>query len=112
MYSIVSGAHDSAVTHAPNAVLSIDDAPLSAVVEPEGLAKCPRCHRLDEALTNASVAAGEYWRCGRCGSLWDQTRLATVAAYTAWDVARQLRLRSDGDGGVAAGTPGPHAANV
>ena len=111
MYSIVPGAHDSAVAHAPDAVLSID-APPGAVVEPEGLARCPRCHRVDEALTNASVAAGEYWRCARCGSLWDQTRLATVAAYTDWDLARQLRQRSDGDRPVAVGTPGPGAASA
>ena len=115
MYSTVPGAHDtheSAVAIAPKAVLSIDDASLGAVVEPEGLATCPRCHRVDKALTNASVAAGEYWRCARCGSSWDQARLATVAAYTAWDSARQLRQSSDKDRRVALGTAGPGAASA
>ena len=115
MYAIVPGTHnphDSAVAHAPKAVLSSDDARLAAVVEPEGLARCPRCHRVDEALTNASVAAGEYWRCARCGSSWDQARLATVAAYTAWDLARQLRQSPDMDRRVAVGTAGPGAASA
>jgi hypothetical protein len=115
VHSIVPGAHDphdSVVAHAPSAVLSIDDARLGAVVEPEGLARCPRCHRVDEALTNASVAAGEYWRCARCGSSWDQARLATVAAYTAWDLARQQRQRPDEGLRVGVGTVGRGAASA
>ena len=59
---------------------------------PEGFATCPTCHRVDTALTNASLAAGANWRCGRCGQMWDQKRIATVAAYAVWDSARQQRL--------------------
>jgi hypothetical protein len=79
------------VVQAPTAVLPLDVALTDTIVEPDGLATCPRCHKVDAALTNTSLAAGEYWRCGRCGSMWDQARLASVAAYAAWDLARQVR---------------------
>ena len=76
---------------APSSVLPLDVALTATVVEPEGFATCPTCHMVDTALTNALLAAGDYWRCGRCGSMWDQTRLAIAAAYAAWDSARQRR---------------------
>ena len=79
------------VAQVPIAVLPRDIPLTEPVVEPEGLATCPRCHVENTALTNASLAAGAYWRCARCGSNWDQRRLATVAAYAAWDSARQQR---------------------
>ena len=107
MSPIVPGAyeqHDSTVAQAPNRVLALDVALTDTVVEPDGPATCPRCHMVNTALTNASLAAGGYWRCGRCGSTWDQTRLATVAAYAAWDLARQLRHMRPDDARVTVGT--------
>lgn len=92
VYPIIPGAHESEnsiLAQAPGPPLSLHVVRTDAGVEPEGLATCPMCHKVDVALTNVSLAAGEYWRCGRCGSKWDQARLATVAAYAAWDLVHQ-----------------------
>lgn len=92
MHPIIPGAYEqetSILAQAPGPMRPLHVAPTDSVVAPEGAAICPMCHRVDVALTNASLAAGGYWRCGRCGSQWDQARLATVAAYAAWDVAHQ-----------------------
>jgi hypothetical protein len=112
--STVLAAHqppNAIMPHAPNPALPLDLALPDTVLELD-FAICPRCHKADTAMTNASLAAGEYWQCGRCGSMWDQTRLATVAAYAAWDLARQRRHRPDDDGRVAVGASGRGDANA
>ena len=98
-------------TSQPDTIVPPDVAPMDPV-EPEGFAICPRCHVVDTAITNASLAAGGYWQCGRCGSKWDHRRLATVAAYAAWDLARQPRQPADDSARVAASTLVPVSANA
>ena len=94
MYPVIPGAHEqdtSLPAQASSAVLPADVTLMDTVDDPQAFTTCPRCHRVDATLTNASLAAGGYWRCARCGSNWDQARLATVAGYAAWDVVHPRR---------------------